>query len=377
MIIFKVPKVYKILIYTKPHYQIALTQLHGFGSIKTKQLLQSLGNEEVVFKIPLKELSRKTGFSLDALKKMKREEALQESIHILNSLEQHQIDFIFYTDSRYPRRLKQCDDAPLMLYARGNADLNNTRFVAVVGTRDASAYGKRICTELIQSFAGTNIVVVSGMAYGIDITIHQLCLQYGVETIGVMAHGLEIVYPHLHRSTAVKMMGKGGLISEYPPNTKPDRENFPMRNRIVAGMCDATIVVESKVKGGSLITAELANDYSRDVFAYPGNIFDENSEGCNVLISTNKAHLIRSGSDFLKKMGWDLQVKSPVQRSIFPSLTQEEQHIVRLLENEGQMNIDTMAMQLNVPSSTLSVLLFQLEMNGLITAIPGNRCQLV
>ncbi|WP_216713777.1 DNA-processing protein DprA [Taishania pollutisoli] len=377
MIIFKVPKVYKILIYTKPHYQIALTQLHGFGSIKTKQLLQSVENEAAIFNLPLKNLAQQTGFSLNVLKKMKREEAIQESGKLLDLLEQHKIEFIFYTDPRYPRRLKQCEDAPLMLYTKGNIDLNNTRFVAIVGTRDASEYGKRICSELIQQFAGTNIVVVSGMAYGIDITIHQLCLQYGVETIGVMAHGLEIIYPQLHRSTAMKMLEKGGLISEYPPTTKPDRENFPMRNRIVAGMCDATIVVESKVKGGSLITAELANDYNRDVFAYPGNIFDENSEGCNVLISTNKAHLIRSGADFLKKMGWDLEVKHPVQRSVFPSLTQEELHIVRLLETQGQMNIDTMAMQLNVPSSALSVLLFQLEMNGLIASVPGNRCRLV
>lgn len=377
MIIFKVPKVYKILIYTKPHYQIALTQLYGFGSIKTKHLLQSVEKEEAVFNLPLKVLAQQTGFSLNLLKKMKREEALQESVKLLESLERNEINFIFYTDPRYPRRLKQCDDAPLMLYTRGNTDLNNTRFVAVVGTRDASAYGKRICSELIQAFEGTNTVVVSGMAYGIDITIHQLCLQYGVETVGVMAHGLEIVYPQLHRSTALKMMEKGALISEYPPNTKPDRENFPMRNRIVAGMCDATIVVESKIKGGSLITAELANDYNRDVFAYPGNVFDENSEGCNVLIANNKAHLIRSASDFLKKMGWDLEVKNPVQRSIFPSLTQEEQHIVQLLENEGQMNIDAMAMRLNVPSSTLSVLLFQLEMSGLVASVPGNRCQLV
>lgn len=365
------------MIYNKPHYQIALTQLFGFGPIRTKQLLQSVENEEVIFNTPLKKLSQNTGISHDLLKKMNREEALVKAKKIFDDIQKNQIDYIFYTDPEYPRRLKQCEDAPLVLYMKGKMDFNNSRFVAVVGTRDASEYGKRICKELVQQFIGTNIIVVSGMAYGIDITTHQLCLQYEVGTIGVMAHGLEIVYPQMHRSTAGKMLVNGGLISEYPPYTKPDRENFPMRNRIVAGMCDATIVVESKLKGGSLITADLANDYNRDVFAYPGNIFDENSEGCNLLIANNKAHLIRNGEDFLKKMGWDLTVKNPVQRSIFPDLSDEEKEIVQLLQQTGQMNVDTLALQLEMPSSKLSVLLFQLEMNGLVTSVPGNRCQLV
>ena len=365
------------MIYTKPHYQIALTQLFGFGPIKTKQLLQSVENEEEIIKLTLKDLSERSGISVALLKKMKREEALLKSDSILINIQKNNIDFIFYTQPDYPRRLKQCEDAPLILYSKGTVDLNNTRFVAIVGTRDASDYGKRICSELIQQFSGSNIVVVSGMAYGIDIAIHQLCLQYGVKTIGVMAHGLEIVYPYLHRSTAKKMLDNGGLLSEYPPETKPDRENFPMRNRIVAGMCDATIVVESKVKGGSLITADLANDYSRDVFAYPGSVFDENSAGCNMLIAANKAHLIQNGKEFLTKMGWDLSVKNPVQRSVFPSLSADEQKIVALLEKTGQMNIDSVGMELDFPSSKLSVLLFQLEMNGIITSAPGNRCHLI
>ncbi|MCO5259690.1 MAG: DNA-processing protein DprA [Crocinitomicaceae bacterium] len=363
--------------YTKPIYQIALTQLCGFGSIKTKQLLSTVENEDTIFSLPLKKLAEQTGFSLDSLKKMNREEALEKAQVIYDSLSRSNINYIFYRDAAYPRRLKQCEDAPIVLYIRGTIDLNNTKFVAVVGTRDASDYGKKICSELIQQFAGTNIVVVSGMAYGVDITVHQLCLQHQVKTIGVMAHGLEIVYPQLHRSTAKKMIDTGCLLSEYPPGTKPDKEHFPMRNRIVAGMCDATIVVESKIKGGSLITADLANDYSRDVFAYPGNIFDENSEGCNLLIASNKAHLIRNGGDFIKKMGWDLLVKAPVQRTIFPTLTTEEQEVITLLEKNGNMNIDALSMQLKFPSSKLNVLLFQLEMNGIVALKPGNRCQLV
>lgn len=365
------------MIYTKPIYQIALTHLCGFGSIRTKQLLSLVENEEDIFLLPIKKLAQKTGISLEILTKMNREDALSKAQEIYTNIQRYEIDFAFYTDPRYPRRLKQCEDAPLVLYIKGDMDMNNTRFVAVVGTRDISDYGKRICAELIQKLASAGCVIVSGLAYGVDITIHQTCIQYGVETIGVLAHGLEIVYPQLHRSTAKKMIKYGGLVSEYPPNTTPERVNFPMRNRIIAGMCDATIVVESKIKGGSLITADLANDYSRDVFAYPGSIFNENSEGCNMLIANNKAHLIRNGDDFIKKMGWDLMVKNPVQRSIFPSLSKEEQDIITALGENRKMNIDTMAMQLKLPSSKLNVLLFQLEMNGLIALIPGNRCQLV
>lgn len=363
--------------FIKPHYQIALTFLYGFGPVKSRQLLQVVDDIELVFSLPFSELSKLTGFKIGVLKKMNREEALQKAISVYNDIQRFDINFVFYTDPQYPRRLKQCDDAPLVLYTRGTFDLNDTRFVAIVGTRDATEYGRRICQELVESFRGTNIVVVSGMAYGIDITIHQLCIENNVDTIGVMAHGLEIVYPSLHRGTAKKMLSSGGLLSEYPPNTNPDRENFPMRNRIVAGLCDATIVVESKLKGGSLITADLANDYNRDVFAFPGNVFDLCSEGCNHLIATNKAHLVRNGADFLTKMGWNLGVKNPVQKSIFPSLNEDEQQVVNALEHSGQKNIDMLAMELNYPSSKLSVLLFQLEMNGVLKTLPGNRCQLI
>lgn len=363
--------------YTKPIFQIALTQLCGFGTIKSKQLLAAVENEEAIFALPLKKLAQISGFNIEFLKKMERDKALEKADAIYASIQRFGIQSIFYTDVEYPRRLKQCADAPLVLYKRGNIDLNNTRFVAVVGTREASDYGKKICTELIQQLEGSNIVVVSGMAYGIDITIHQLCLQHHVQTIGVMAHGLERVYPHLHRNVAKKMMDNGCLLSEYPPGTVPDKENFPMRNRIVAGMCDATIVVESKIKGGSLITAELANDYARDVFAYPGDVFHENSSGCNQLIASNKAHLIQNGSDFLKKMGWNNGTTKPVQRSIFPSLSEDEKAIVQLLEQKGSLNLDVISMQLNFPSSKLNVLLFQLEMSGIVALVPGNRCKLV
>jgi len=357
--------------------QIAITQLHGFGSIRSKRLLQSVDSEYDIFNLPFNELSFLSGFSIELLKKMNRQQALDKATKILESIKHYGVEYIFYTHHNYPRRLKQCDDAPLVLYKKGNVDLNDSKFVAIVGTRNATDYGKQLCSELIRSFSESNITVVSGMAYGIDIAIHQLCLQYDIKTIGIMAHGLDIVYPSVHRSVAKKMLENGGLLSEYTPNTQPDRENFPMRNRIVAGLCDATIVVETKRKGGSLITAELANEYNRDVFAYPGSVFDENMQGCNELIANNKAHLIQNGNDFLNKMSWNTKTNNPIQRSLFVDLTPQEQSIVEILEKTGAVNIDTLSVQLNLSASETNVLLFGLEMNGIITSMPGNRCQLV
>lgn len=362
--------------YTEQHYQIALTQLVGFGPKRTKQLIQSINEYEKIFNLSPTKLAKVAGLSVDIVKKLNRDEALKIAMSIFEDISKNDIQTIFYLHPDYPRRLKQCDDAPLLIYKKGDIDLNNSKFVAIVGTRDATEYGKRLVDELISNFIGMNIVVVSGMAYGIDIATHKACVSKNVATIGVMAHGLEMVYPRLHRSTASKMIDRGCLISEYPPFTNPDRENFPMRNRIVAGMCDATIVVESKLKGGSLITAYLANDYNRDVFAFPGNVFDLNSEGCNQLIANDKAHLLRNGAEFLQKMGWDKLPASTVQKSIFPELNKDEQLIVNLLCEHKSYNIDELSIELKLPISQISVLLFQLEMSGVVKLVPGNKCAL-
>ena len=363
--------------YSTQCYEIAVTQLFGFGPIKTKQLIEAVVDIKLIFSLSISELAKLTEINKPILQKMEREAALVWSEKVCKSIQKYGINTVFYTDSKYPRRLKQCADAPLLLYTRGDIDFNDSKYVSIVGTRDASDYGKRICNELVQSFTGTNIVVVSGLAYGVDIAVHKSCLQHNIPTIGVLAHGLEIIYPSAHQNIASEMIKTGALISEFPPYTNPDRENFPMRNRIVAGMCDATIIVESKYRGGSLITADLANDYNKDVFAFPGNVFDENSEGCNRLIAANKAHLIMNGEDFMLKMGWNLTVKSPVQKTIFPQLSEEEQMIVELIQSKPEINIDSIAMNLKMPISKLSVCLFQLEMNGILKPIPGNKCQLL
>jgi len=374
---FKRPKIPIILNYTNYHYEIAITNLFGIGPKKAKLLLESVDTIQEIFTETFLSLSKKTGISKDVLKKMNRDGALLGAEKIYSDCQKFGIDLIFYTHPNYPRRLKQCADAPLLLYTKGMLNLNEIRFVGVVGTRNATDYGKKICAELIESFVGNNIIVVSGLAYGIDITIHKLCVQHGVPTIGVLAHGLEMIYPAEHSSTAKKMCNDGGLISEYPPFSNPDREHFPMRNRIVAGMCDATIVVESKIRGGSLITAELANDYSKDVFAFPGSVFEENAAGCNKLIAESKANLITNGRDFLLKMGWDITKQKVIQRSIFPVLSVEENAIVQELINNPEISIDGIASNLKMPISSLSVHLFQMEMNGVLVPIPGNRCKLI
>lgn len=279
----------------------------------------------------------------------------------------------FFQSEDFPTRLNHCEDAPLLLFGHGKMDLNAPRIVSVVGTRNASDYGKAICEELLQSFAGKNIIVVSGLAYGIDIYVHQLCVRLGIQTIGVLGHGLDRLYPSVHRHVAAHMVRNGGLLTEFLPGTKPDRMNFPMRNRIVAGMCDATIVIESGVKGGSLITAELANDYNRDVFAFPGDISREFSKGCNQLIQQNKAHLVTGSADFFRIMGWEDQPK-PVQKTLFAGqLSPEERSILQVFEETAQPSVDLLALKTGLPVSKVSTGMLGLELAGIVKALPGKR----
>ncbi len=358
--------------------QIAVSFLQGIGPVRARLLLSKVPDISCLFTYSLKELEDATGVSRKLLRQMDREIAFAKAEKELAFIEKNQIQTFFFTEQDYPRRLKQCDDAPIILYGKGKMDLNLPMTVAVVGTRKATEYGKQTCEELIKSFVGKNILVVSGMAYGIDICVHQLCLKHGIPTVGVLGHGLDRLYPQVHKNTARQMLQNGGLLTEFLPGTLPDRENFPMRNRIVAGMCDATIVVESKNKGGSLITAELANDYSRDVFAVPGNIGQQFSTGCNYLISQSKAHLFLSPSHFLKWMSWDTEKKpcSP-QRELFKELNDEEKAVVNILESEGEQHMDALANKSKNPISKTSVLLFQLEMNGWVKALPGQRYALL
>lgn len=363
---------------TELNYQIALTLLKGVGPVKARHLISKLGDLESIFKDSLNMISKKTNLSHAFLKQMEREKALEEANQQLEFVSKKGIRTHFYTENTYPNRLKQCADAPLLLFSNGEMDLNPERIVAVVGTRHATEYGKSVCEELIDGLTGKNILVVSGMAYGIDICVHQLCVKNKIPTIGVLGHGLDRLYPREHISIAQRMLENGGLLTEYLPGTNPDRENFPMRNRIVAGMSDATIVIESKDSGGSLITAELANDYARDVFAFPGNVGQIHSKGCNSLIAKQKAHLITGSKDFLKWMQWEKEKKpKAVQRSMFTNFSLEEKTILALLETESELSVDILSIKANLPVSKTNVLLFNLEMSGAIKMLPGKKYRLL
>ncbi len=370
---FKKPKIPIILKYTILHYQIALNYLSGMGAVKTKELVEAnISLDDFFEKTPLF-LEKKYQLSRESIKKMKRKKALEKSIPIVESIHQLKMNTVFYTDAAYPHRLKSCPDAPILLYTKGNFSMNKQKMVAIVGTRDATSYGKDICEKIIQSFVGQDIVVVSGLAHGIDAYIHRFCLKYNVPTIGVLGNGLDRVYPAIHRELAEKMIKKGGLLSEFVPGTMPDRQNFPLRNRIVAGMTDATIVIESKKRGGSLITANLANDYNRDVFAFPGAVDRETSQGCNLLIAQQKAHLIQNADDFLRMMNWkeEKKKKTGIQHQLFVNFTKQQEKIVNCLRRNEKLQIDLLSMKVKMSISTLNQELFTLEMNGIIRSLPG------
>lgn len=362
--------------YTYLHYRIAITLLHGVGPKKARKIIECVENYDQIFTFSSKQLQLKTGFSRQFIQEMKRDEALHTATGIVSFMEKEGLQTVFYLDESYPKRLLECADAPLLLYQKGIENLHFKHWVAVVGTRNATPYGKQICRDLIQSFQGKNIVVVSGLALGIDSYVHEFCLEFNVPTIGVLGHGLDRIYPHKNRDLAKRMLSKGSLLTEFPPNTLPDRENFPKRNRIVAGLCDATIVIESNLKGGSLITADLANGYNRDVFAYPGSVFQPASQGCNALIRSNKAHLVESGAHFLELMEWSVQkTKQPVF-NLPENLSPIQRQITEAIGTSA-VQIDELAEKTRLNLSTLNIELFDLLMSGTLNELPGKRYSLI
>ena len=347
--------------------------LHRTGPIRAKSLMNSVNSIEEIFTLPIKKLCKKTGLSYSQIEKLKRKEALQKADKSVKYIVKNKHKTTFITDSEYPERLKNCIDAPLVLFSEGNINLNTLRIVSIVGTRAATPYGESIVKNLIESFVGQNITVVSGLALGIDTLVHKYCVEYQIPTIAVLGHGIDRIYPARNKALAARMKDDGGILTEFVPGTIPDRENFPKRNRIVAGLSDATIVVESKLKGGSLITANLANDYNRDVFAFPGSINNDTSMGCNKLISDQKAHLMQSPSDFLKLMNWVNQpVKEPKQSSIFKALNEIQRKIIASLVKSKTTQIDILSVSTSLSIPELNNELFALEMDGIIKSHPGN-----
>lgn len=363
-------------------YRLALTQLPGIGPISARNLIRAAGNATTLFehKDILTDIIPETSSTLKKILDCK--DAIRLCEAELKFAEKNRIECLCETDEEYPSRLRECEDAPLVLFYRGNANLNKTHVINMVGTRNATEYGKDICIRFIRELKELmpDVLIVSGLAYGIDINAHRAALQNGMETIGVLAHGLDRIYPSAHRKTATEMVTHGGLLTEFMSGTNPDRQNFIKRNRIVAGICDATIVVESAEKGGSLITADIAESYHRDCFAFPGRINDTYSAGCNNLIRNNRAALLQSAEELIAAMNWNSRHTIPqaVQRQLFPELDDKEQNIVSILQKypEG-IQVNTLVVKSNMAINHLTGVLFGLEMKGIVKVLAGGIYRLI
>jgi DNA processing protein len=354
-------------------YQIALTLVPNIGDIHAKALINHFGNAEAVFSARKKDLETLEGIGTIRANSIKNFNDFKKAEEEIAFIKKYKIATLFITDKNYPYRLLNCYDSPTMLYYKGNADLNSSKIIAVVGTRNNNEYGKSICEKLIEELVGEDIIIVSGLAFGIDSIAHKSAIRNEMKTIGVLAHGLDMVYPSQNGGLAKQMIKNGGLLTEFRSCTKPDRQNFPSRNRIVAGISDAIIVVETGIKGGSLITAELGNGYNKDVFAFPGRINDSKSEGCNFLIKNNKAALFTCANDILENMGWkkEKQISAKKQRELFIELTPDEKIVINILQQQEQINIDELFLKSKLTSSAVAAALLMLEMQGVVTSLPG------
>lgn len=360
-------------------YKIALSLIPGVGGVLARNLVAYVGSPEGVFTESLKALKKIPGIGEVNARRIKNAEVLESAEKELEFIQKHKIKTYFYLDKNFPRRLRNCEDAPILFYSKGEMNLDEQRIISIVGTRNATDYGKQVCDELIQQFSkkNYNILVVSGLAYGIDVQAHKSALKYNVPTAGVLGHGLDRIYPSLHKETAKKMLDCGGLISDFPSGTKIDPPNFLRRNRIIAGLADATVVVESAAKGGSLVTADIASSYNRDVFAFPGRAGDIYSTGCNNLIRNSGAALINGIDDLEYFMGWeDNPAQTVVQSSMFVELNELEQKIVDLFKKEGDLFIDQISGELQMLPSKISTQLLSLEFKNVIIALPGQMYKL-
>ncbi|GAB4141139.1 MAG: DNA-processing protein DprA [Bacteroidia bacterium] len=371
-------------------YSIAISLIEGIGPVTARKLIQQFGSAAAVFQYSKKQLIKEFEVPRRIAEALTSKDFFDRAEQEFEFAVSNGIEIIGYEDSRYPKRLKHCYDCPVVLYYKGNADLNSHKFVSIIGTRKATDYGKNLTENFIAEIAAYDVVIVSGLAYGIDIIAHKAALEHGLPTIGVLGHGLDKLYPSSHKNTAMKMLESGGMLSEFPSGTKPDRENFPLRNRVVAGMCDAAVVIESGIEGGSMITAEFANNYNREVFAFPGNAGNPYSAGCNKLIRTHKAALIENAGDFIEAMGWRKQGETEKgtinekkresaaceQRHLLLPASADESKIVEVMQGAGNIHIDEITTLSGYAPGKVSALLLQLEFSGLVKSLPGKMFRL-
>lgn len=364
-------------------YRIALTCINGIGCITARHLLNLFQDEETLFRANKKELLAIKGLSDYLANQILSAEVLKTAEKEMEFVIKNNLQTHFINDDNYPFRLKECADAPIIFYFKGKTDLNSSKIISIVGTRKSTPYGDSFCESFISDLSSSypDLLVLSGLAYGVDINAHRSALKHNLPTVGILAHGLDRIYPAVHRKTAIEMLERGGLLTEFPSGTTPDKFNFVRRNRIVAGMADATVVIESDVKGGSLITANLANSYNREVFALPGRTTDKQSKGCNQLIFQNKASILQSAEDLIEAMNWEQNTsveKRPQQRELFLNLTSDEQRIYdALVIHSDGLHINLLATQIDEDVNLLFSTLLDLEMRGIIKALPGSAYAIV
>jgi len=360
-------------------YQLALTLVPNIGDVQAKVLLQYFGNASSIFKAKLTELERIEGIGTIRARSIKQFNDFDLAEAELKFVEKYKIKTLFLTDDDYPQRLLNCYDSPTLLFYKGTADLNNSKIVAIVGTRSYTDYGKHFTEELVKGLSEQQVLIVSGLAIGIDAFAHKAALKNGLPTIGVVGHGLDKIYPSVNTGLAKDMVKQdGGLLSEFFSGTKPDKHNFPLRNRIVAGLCDATVIVETNIKGGSMITAKLADAYNRDVFAVPGRTTDNKSSGCNYLIKNNKAILLIDADELLDVMGWkEKRHKTKKQKELFIELSPDEKQVVQLLQEKETVHIDEINLRSGLTSSTVAAAILNLELQGVVSCMPGKMYKLL
>ena len=367
-------------------YAMALTRLTNFNYQQALELYKAVGSAQMLYEHRndigdiLKDC---TPHLVKALKDW--DEPMKRADFELKYMQEHGIRAMTLMDDDYPQRLLECPDAPIVLYFTGNCDLNQAKIVSIVGTRNITTYGQDLVRRFVADLRQQcrQVLIVSGLAYGVDIHAHRQALENGYETVGVLAHGLDQIYPYRHKETAAEMLRHGGLLTEFMTQTNADKPNFVRRNRIVAGMADALVLVESAAKGGGLITAEIAQSYDRSVFAFPGNVNAEFSKGCNNLIRDNGASLISNAEDFVKAMAWQEEALRKqanvdgIERNLFPDLSPEEQAIVNLLQQTNDLQLNVVSVKTGIPIGQLSALLFQLEMKGVVKPLAGGMYHLL
>jgi DNA processing protein len=361
-------------------YTLALQHVRLIGDVKAKKLIAHCGAAEAIFKEKRYRLEHLDGIGSALLNELYKPEHFKAAEAELRYIQDNHIKYLFFTDKDYPDKLKHCVDGPVLLFYSGNINLHNKRIISIVGTRMVTTYGVGFTERLIETLAPFNPVIVSGFAYGVDITAQKAAVKHGLQTVGCLAHGLNQIYPKAHKKYVAQVEQNGGFFTEFWSSSKPERENFLRRNRVIAGMSEATIVIESAEKGGSLVTADIANSYNRDVFALPGRATDSQSIGCNNLIKFQKAHLLSNPLDIAYMLNWDLDAQEPksvVQKQLFVELEPDEKTIYNYLNEHQKTLLDVIALECNIPTFKTASLLLNMELKGVVRPLPGKLFEVI